>query len=697
MSEILEVKKLRVSFRTSAGTVKAVRDISFRLNKGETLAIVGESGSGKSVTSKAILGILSGNAIVEGGEIFFEGRDLLKLSESEMCKIRGDKISMIFQDPLSSLDPIVKIGPQITEAMILKNKLSRKKSRSEFNSKLKSLKMAMIEALGNDEATRSEIDDLILTFDKFNIEAIRLENAYNNALVHSEELIGYIEEKLLLIEKKQRIDIGAVLTEIRKALSDIQNPFLTSLYDGEIDQYKERLRKMRSEYSLPKYINIVEREIPKTLVEELVCIKKFLLKVNSGVRPIFFRIGYYKYKNPNEALNGDDISGLNKRAYSFLMNDFMTRFIELERKAIEYSFERSIKEKEKLLSRITDAKEIFNKGGFDKSGATSYIKGLCAAVDESVYSLACDDDNYNVTFRHSINSTMNNYLESVLKKDDTSKDLALESVVSVLDGLYAKCERDISNADKCDHDKMVVDLIDFFKEKASDVVYRVTKKLAKEKAIRLMEEVGIPDPRLRFDQYPFEFSGGMRQRIVIAIALAANPDILICDEPTTALDVTIQAQILELIDKLKRERGLSVIFITHDLGVVANIADKIAVMYAGKIVEYGECEEVFYDPRHPYSWALLSSMPSLDSKDRLDAIPGTPPNMIYPPKGDAFAPRNKYALKIDFEVAPPMFRISETHYAATWLLHPDAPRIEPQIPHRACVNYGGENVDQKSR
>jgi oligopeptide transport system ATP-binding protein len=168
----------------------------------------------------------------------------------------------------------------------------------------------------------------------------------------------------------------------------------------------------------------------------------------------------------------------------------------------------------------------------------------------------------------------------------------------------------------------------------------------------------------------------MRQRIVIAIALAADPDILICDEPTTALDVTIQAQILELINKLKAERKLSVIFITHDLGVVANMADDIAVMYAGKIVEYGTADDIFYNPRHPYTWALLSSMPDLDTKEKLDAIPGTPPNMIYPPEGDAFAARNKYAMQIDYEQEPPQFRISDTHWAATWLLHPDAPKVD---------------------
>ena len=209
---------------------------------------------------------------------------------------------------------------------------------------------------------------------------------------------------------------------------------------------------------------------------------------------------------------------------------------------------------------------------------------------------------------------------------------------------------------------------------------KITKKEAKKRALEVMREVGIPQPEKRFRQYPFEFSGGMRQRIVIAIALIADPEILICDEPTTALDVTIQAQILELINKIKAERNLSCIFITHDLGVVANMADRVAVMYAGKIVEYGTAEEIFFDPRHPYTWALLASIPDIDSKEKLDAIPGTPPNMVYPPIGDAFALRSKYALAIDFKYEPPYFKVSDTHYAATWLLHKDAPKAEmPKI------------------
>ncbi len=342
--EILSVKDLRVSFRGYAGNVRAVRGVSFDLKKGETIAIVGESGSGKSVTVKTIMGILSKNAIIDSGEISYEGKDLTKVSEDDFHQIRGKKIGLIFQDPLSALNPIMKIGNQITEVLILEKKMS--------------------------------------------------------------------------------------------------------------------------------------------------------------------------------------------------------------------------------------------------------------------------------------------------------------------------------------------------------------KEVAKAKAIELMTAVGIPQPEVRFNQYPFQFSGGMRQRIVIAIALANDPEVLICDEPTTALDVTVQAKILELIDQIKKERNISVIFITHDLGVVANIADRVYVMYAGKIVEYGTCEDIFFSPAHPYTWALLSSMPDLETKEKLLAIPGTPPNMVYPPKGDAFAERNQYAMQIDFEEEPPYFKVSETHYAATWLLHPNAPKaLPPEILRNRIARMRSEEVN----
>ena len=206
-------------------------------------------------------------------------------------------------------------------------------------------------------------------------------------------------------------------------------------------------------------------------------------------------------------------------------------------------------------------------------------------------------------------------------------------------------------------------------------------KEAKKMAIDYMSKVGIPDAEKRFEEYPFQYSGGMRQRIVIAIALACRPDILICDEPTTALDVTIQAQIIDLLKSLQQEYHFTTIFITHDLGVVASIADKVAVMYAGEIVEYGTVEEIFYEPKHPYTWSLLSSLPQLaDANGGLYSIPGTPPSLYSPIKGDAFALRSDYAMSIDFEEEAPAFKVSDTHWAKTWLLHEDAPKVDkPEI------------------
>ena len=227
--------------------------------------------------------------------------------------------------------------------------------------------------------------------------------------------------------------------------------------------------------------------------------------------------------------------------------------------------------------------------------------------------------------------------------------------------------------------------------------YKTPKAEARKKAVALLKEVGITDAEERMKNYPHQLSGGMRQRVVIAIALACDPELLICDEPTTALDVTIQAKILELIQRIQRERNISVIYITHDLGVVAKVADFVNVMYAGRIVETGTTDEIYYTPAHPYTWGLLSAMPDLDTEDdRLYTIPGSPPNLLHPVQGDAFAPRNVYALNIDERLEPPMYKITDTHYAATWLLDPRAPKVElpPELKARIerMKKEAGKNV-----
>ena len=219
---------------------------------------------------------------------------------------------------------------------------------------------------------------------------------------------------------------------------------------------------------------------------------------------------------------------------------------------------------------------------------------------------------------------------------------------------------------------------------------KASKEEADKRAEELLELVGIPNAKERMKQYPHQFSGGQRQRIVIAIALACNPDVLIADEPTTALDVTIQAQILELLKELQQKFQMAIIFITHDLGVVANVADRVAVMYAGKVVEVGTVDEVFYNPQHPYTWGLLRSMPTLHTGDTLYAIPGSPPDLLDPPVGDAFALRSDVALEIDRVKEPPMFEVSPTHFAATWLLDPRAPKVPvpEEIVRRRNIFFG---------
>ena len=219
---------------------------------------------------------------------------------------------------------------------------------------------------------------------------------------------------------------------------------------------------------------------------------------------------------------------------------------------------------------------------------------------------------------------------------------------------------------------------------------KASKEEANKRAEELLELVGIPNAKERMKQYPHQFSGGQRQRIVIAIALACNPDVLIADEPTTALDVTIQAQILELLKEIQQQFQMAIIFITHDLGVVANVADRVAVMYAGKVVEVGTVDEVFYNPQHPYTWGLLRSMPTLHTGDTLYAIPGSPPDLLDPPVGDAFALRSDVALEIDRVKEPPMFEVSPTHFAATWLLDPRAPKVPvpEEIVRRRNIFFG---------
>ena len=721
----LSVNNLKISFRTDAGKVQAVRNISFDLYQGETLAIVGESGSGKSVTSKAVMGISAGNAILEGGEILYDGQDLLRIPEEEMHKLRGDKVAMIFQDPLSSLNPIMRIGRQITEAMLLKNKANRKEGRETFNNTMALMSSLVKEAIAENPNlgfTAAEVDRYVKQFDSFGTQALKLENHYNASFTAAEELIAIAKDYLFLVEKKQKADVVSTLNLVGRKLTDMMDSkYFVGKYAQQLSDYQAELK--HAQKAERKKVNVGDTfkkivlmtAVRKDPNQETVDLLSRILQTAEDMigqdEHDFFSIGYYLNKNPKADLSTMSVKQANAMAGEFFSENFLTAFTDMERIAVRHSSAKALENKKKAIVTLQQAIDFFKAGGFTAKEAKEVCKTATKSVVDSIDHLTVVKDNVAYTFGSALEREVDNYFfyiknnpkEELRFARQTAKREALlakgkqvdwqvvpksiiepeeqiETIVRVISRILEKFKADVESAHTLDVDKRCAELIDYLKGKVSQVVDVLTKRIAKEKAIKLMEEVGIPEARIRYRQYPFEFSGGMRQRIVIAIALSANPDILICDEPTTALDVTIQAQILELINKLKKQHNLSIIFITHDLGVVANMADRIAVMYAGKIVEYGTANEVFYNPQHPYTWALLASMPDLDTNEKLDAIPGTPPNMIYPPVGDAFAERNKYAMEIDFEVDPPMFEVSPTHYAATWLLHPNAPKVEmPKI------------------
>ncbi len=685
----LQVHNLRISFRTNGGKVQAVRNISFDLHKGETLAIVGESGSGKSVTSKAILGIQAANAITEGGEILYDGQDLLKITEDDFYRLRGDKIAMIFQDPLSSLNPIMKIGKQLTEAMLLKGKARQRSCRNNFNSRLKVLEAYMCEA---DPARAEEFKKMCKDFDTFEVKHTKLEQAYNEAKEAAVDALEEVRHLLFLIEKNALTDNDkATLRQVKEFALASFNPYVVSA-DKEAEVRANVQFNARDLADTTKKLRNLEQVLSGCLA------------VLDEAEPDFFAMGYFQTFGRGNAPTGT-IAQQNAFYQKEVEQGFMTKFEAAATDAIAKADAKHVEKRVEVIAALEKAIAQLEKGTVEEFRGTA--SALCKQVEDSVDKLDIIKDSAACTFTGSMKDFMNRYQEGVrtngrkeakynrevkaaekkAKKGKSYKvamattvdlELVKENILTLMRNLKAHYEDRNAREPKENKQLKTEHLIEYFKENASGMVLTITKQAAKNKALKLMSEVGIPEPRKRYNQYPFEFSGGMRQRIVIAIALAANPDILICDEPTTALDVTIQAQILELIQDLKRRRNLSVIFITHDLGVVANMADSIAVMYAGKIVEYGTSEEVFYAPAHPYTWALLSSMPDLDSKDKLEAIPGTPPDMRFPPVGDAFAERNSYAMKIDFERQPPEFKISDSHWAATWLLHPDMPhKVEP--------------------
>ena len=632
--KVLEVKDLRVNFKSDSGLVHAVRGVSFDLYKGETLCIVGESGSGKSVTSKTIMGILPVNAIISSGQILYDGEDLVRVSEEEFHRIRGHKIGMIFQDPLSSLNPIMKVGKQIIEATMINRNVLKRRFNELISKELVALRNEKASVIYEESKMENEVESLKLMITK-------LDNAIKTSV------------------KTQNVE---ELNKINKVIKDYFIN-LHSITESQIEDLKANIER-----------------INETSINENILVNKNIKELR--IETLNIRIAQCE-KDLNIEYKEEESRALIQQRIKTLKSNF--KVLKERYKHLKPLLKDALKQS-KDIAKI-DNKKYYKQLVEEKDNKISVLKQHLSNVLNEINSII-----------PSLNEEERKLYDLLTKKKKSKKKSVITGIATAIEK-----EEEIVSTNNCELDKLIAqkkEIESEIEKVNSDFVNstKITYSEAKKIALNVMKEVGIPLPEQRFNQYPFEFSGGMRQRIVIAIALTANPDILICDEPTTALDVTIQAQILELINRLKRERQLSCIFITHDLGVVANMADRVAVMYAGKIVEYGTSYEVFFDPKHPYTWALLSSIPDIDSKEKLESIPGTPPDMRFPIEGDAFALRSKYAMAIDFKSEPPYFKVSPTHYAATWLLHPKAKKVEmPKIVKTRIENAlkGAKNNEKE--
>lgn len=557
--KLLEVKELNTSFKIDAGKVLAVNGVSLNLEEGKVLGIVGESGSGKSVTAYSIMGILDKNGKVDSGKIIYKGTDLCKISEKERREIRGNKISIIFQDAMTSLNPVWTIGNQLREAILIHAKDPVKEATYSLENEIRSDKQRIVLI---EKGIRHHPDKQDLKDD-----------------------LEFVKEKLVKdTENYEKAKKEAIET----------------LKKGEAEKNKE------FHDNAPKYRKVIhekEKELCKN----------------------FFK------RNPAPSLE------------------------ECEKQS-------KISE---CLSKINDSKELFEK----ENKTCEEIKTKLADINKQLKETDREDPKYADLYQlkngyssdlRNVKKLIRKHKEDIRKARRKYKEEKFKFKYGVVHADRIRIFKELKAARK--------DLYNFKWECKS--FYRETKYSANKKALKMLVEVGITEPEKRLKQYPFELSGGMLQRCMIAMALVQKPDILIADEPTTALDVTIQAQILDLLKKLQVEYGMAIIIITHDLGVVAQICDEVDVMYAGRIVERGTVRDIFYNPQHEYTKGLLKSMPKLDQgKEPLVPISGNPVDLFCLPKGCAFSSRCSKCMEICMERYPEEIQCDETgHAASCWAM-----------------------------
>ena len=703
--ELLSLRHVDVKFNVRGRILNAIRDVTMNIYEGETLAIVGESGSGKSVLTKTFSGMLDSNGYISHGRITFKSDELSKTDAilSPKTIIKRDKIYNLLNE-YSYAEGFGELYDKIT-------------SLEEEYESIKHL------SLEDKEKLDKELEEANYDY----IEAVNVLLSINKK-VEKEDYIAKKNQVNELKKIKEDVEKKIIETEKKHKEELKQNIALHEEYQSKINKLKEErnaLIEKAKEKPLSK--EILDRNM--TLANEIILSTdryNYIFKnycINKLVR------GYQLMMNRGKPLDGPKYRNRVYDGVTFRVKHVGTTTIESNKikRDIEEVFAKEIVKdnidypdlfndtlvlqaislhpylKYYLTKKIAKYSAEFNSDlnninkniryfdeGFDMN-KENHSQRLADIILLKV--LPFDSTIHAWYYALKVLKWIKSAYESKLKDLSShmeSKPIEQLNGFALIDCAQVKTTKDWQKIRGCQiatvfQDPMTsLNPILTIGKQIMIVIQKhqkCSKNEAKRRALSIMEKVGIPDPIKRFDDYPFQYSGGMRQRIVIAIALSCQPKVLICDEPTTALDVTIQAQIIRLIKKLSADLGFTTVYITHDLGVVANVADRVAVLYGGQVVEIGSVEDIFFDPRHPYTWALLSSLPQLSTKgDDLFSISGTPPSLYNKIVGDAFAPRSEYAMAIDFVKEPPMFEINSHHSAKTWLLDPRSPKIQkPEI------------------
>ncbi len=686
---LLKVKHVDVKFRVRGRILSAIRDANLDIYEHETLAIVGESGSGKSVLTKTFAGMLDSNGFVSHGNVYFYDDDISYTETSLEGRNRR------FRDHF-----LTAMRKHSYEAFGAEEFLAIEKLKEEIRH-AQTLSAEKEEAY---EAKLKEISDNIN--DTFNYRATlnrRSKEEHDEWVKQGNLLKQYKADREKLIkDHKATIKATKAAYKNNAALVQENNDKLAALKKAREEKIAEAKKKPLTPEQEKNALEIANEIVlsvgryPLRLFYRyaFALARDFHLAYCRGrdlstekqrrrvFEPIVFRVEYrkeiVKETNALKVTIDEDFSkylAMNEIQAEILSNDTLLEQARVLHPHLRKSLIRRLK-KAHIQNGYNSEKDIENA-----EKLADLILLRVGEFDSTIHAW---------NFAGKIVKWIKGALEGK-KKDLSSSQIKSKPAKTLVGYAFIDCakvryQKDWEQIRGCRiatvfQDPMTsLNPILTIGHQITMVIQKhqkVSSFEAKRQAIEIMRKVGIPEPEKRFDDYPFQYSGGMRQRIVIAIALSCQPKILICDEPTTALDVTIQAQIIRLIKKLSKDLGFTTIYITHDLGVVANVADRVAVLYGGQIVELGDVEDIFFDPYHPYTWALLSSMPQLGTRgEELFSIPGTPPSLYNKIVGDAFAPRSQYAMAIDFVKEPPMFEVNEHHWAKTWLLDPRSPKVE---------------------